>query len=73
MAHPKPLDIARTTEEHSPATKEDIAKGLGVEVGAPQFEKAFGNADQRGLIERETSGGEDRWKVSQKGRRRLGS
>jgi hypothetical protein len=39
-----------------------------VELGARQFEKAFGNAAERGLVE---PYGRERWRLSKKGKRRL--
>ena len=75
MAKPNRLDVARTTREIAPATKEGVAEALGVDVGAQQFEKAFGTAAERGLIEREApeTGGTARWKLSEKGERKLAS
>jgi hypothetical protein len=69
MANLKPLDVARSVSERSPATKEQAADALGVELGARQFEKAFGNAAERGLVE--PHGGGERWRLSKKGKRRL--
>ncbi len=73
MAKPNRLDVARKTKELSPATKEGVAKALGVEVGTTQFEKAFGNAAEKGLVEEQGAGpgGTTRWTVSKKGKRRL--
>jgi hypothetical protein len=70
MENPKRLDIARAVRERSPATKEDVADVLGAELGSKQFEKAFGNATEQGLVDPQGSGG-DRWTLSKKGRRRL--
>jgi hypothetical protein len=67
MAHPKRLDVARAVGEQSPATKEDVAEALGVEVGSQQFEKAFGNASEAGLVDSKG----DRFTLSEKGERRL--
>jgi hypothetical protein len=73
MPKPNRLDVARTTMELSPATKEGVAEALGVEVGATQFEKAFGNAAEKGLLEQQGAGtgGATLWTVSKKGKRRL--
>ena len=75
MAKPNRLDVARKTGEIAPTTKEGVAEALGVDVSAPQFEKAFGNAAERGLIEQEApeTGGTARWKLSEKGERKLAS
>lgn len=70
MENPKPLDVARAVGERSPATKEDVADALGAELGSEQFEKAFGNATDRGLVDPQGGGG-DRWTLSKKGERRL--
>lgn len=70
MDNPKRLDVARAVRERSPATKEDVADVLGAEVGSKQFEKAFGNATEKGLVDPHGSEGE-RWTLSKKGRRRL--
>ncbi len=74
MAKPNRLDVARKTGELSPATKEGVAAGLGVDVTSQQFEKAFGNAAHRGLVEQQTPRADQesmRWTLSDKGRRRL--
>lgn len=75
MAKPNRLDVARKIGEIAPATKEGVAEALGADVDAEQFEKAFGNAAERGLIEQEGSetGGTPRWKLSEKGKRKLAS
>lgn len=70
MANPKRLDIARAVRERSPATKEDVADALDAELGSKQFEKAFGNATEQGLVDPHGGDGE-RWTLSKKGRRRL--
>ena len=53
MTKPNRMDIARTTGELSLPTKEGVAETLGVEPDSQQFEKAFGNAVDRGLVEAE--------------------
>ncbi len=75
MPKPNRLDVARKTGELAPATKEGVAEALGVEVSAAQFEKAFGNAAERGLIEQQApeTGGTPRWTLSKKGERKLAS
>ncbi len=75
MPKPNRLDVARKTGEIAPATKEGIAAALGVDVNAPQFAQAFVNATERGLIEQEApeAGGTARWKLSEKGERKLAS
>lgn len=70
MDNPKPLDVARAVGERSPATKEDVASVLGSELGSEQFETAFGNATDRGLVDPHGGDGE-RWTLSKKGERRL--
>ncbi len=74
MAKPNRMDIARTTGELSLPTKEGVAETLGVEPDSQQFEKAFGNAVDRGLVEADgADGGEgaQHWTLSEKGRRKL--
>jgi hypothetical protein len=74
MAKVKPLDIARQTRELSPATKEDVAQGLGVDAESGRFKKVFANAAERGLVEQAAPGTErdgTRWALSKKGKRRL--
>lgn len=73
MAKPNRMDIARTTGELSLPTKAGVAETLGVEPDSQQFEKAFGNAVDRGLVETEgaEADGGKRWTVSEKGRRKL--
>jgi hypothetical protein len=76
MGKPNRLDIARTTGELAPATKESVAGALGVDVGSAQFEKAFGNAADRGLVEpqpRRAAEDTERWTLSEKGRSKLAS
>ena len=75
MAKPNRLDVARKTGEIAPATKESVAEALGVDANAERFEKAFGNAAERGLIEQDApeTGGTPRWKLSEKGERKLAS
>ncbi len=68
MSNPKRLDVARAVEK-SPAPKDDVAEALGVEVGSKQFEKAFGNAAENGLVEQQGNSGN--WTVTKKGKRRL--
>jgi hypothetical protein len=73
MAKPNPLDVAEKVDELSPATKEKVAEALGVDPTFEQFEKAFGNAARRGLVEQQgdPQAGSASWTVSDKGRRRL--
>ncbi len=73
MAKPNRMDIARTTGELSLPTKEGVAEKLGVEPESQQFEKAFGNAVDRGLVEPDDGGaaGGVRWTLSEKGKRKL--
>ncbi|CAN5847263.1 hypothetical protein BH20GEM1_BH20GEM1_10170 [soil metagenome] len=76
MPKPNRLDVARKTGEIAPATKEGVAEALGVDdASAAQFEKAFGNAAERGLIEQQApeTGGTPRWTLSKKGERKLTS
>ncbi len=70
MAKPNRLDVARKTGEIAPATKEGVAEALGVDdASAAQFEKAFGNAAENGLVEQQGNSGN--WTVTKKGKRRL--
>ncbi len=76
MAQPTRMDIARTTGELSLHTKEGVAERLGVEIGSEQFEKAFGKAVERGLVEpsaTDATAGMERWTLSEKGKRKLAS
>ena len=74
MADVTRLDIARAVGELSPATKERVAESLGVQSGSREFEKVFGAAADRGLVERSGgSGGGEQWTLTDKGRRRLSS
>ncbi len=69
MAKPNRFDVAEKVGELSPATKDAVAKALGVDPGEEQLATAFEGASSHGLIEA-GSGGEE-WTLTDKGRERL--